>query len=185
MVWFSIICIFDFYALNISYLPFLLFNLKRLTMRHLLGFIVIVLLVATPSCKYFKSSKKAKNAIAMAALKAKQDSTRVADSIRLEQARLLEIENARAEADRLAEEQRLALETKYNIIVGSFITPQYAVALNEEYIKMGYKSQIVKMEGGRFDLVAAEGHKSFRKAVERLKEFQDTVQPDAWMYIKK
>ncbi len=154
-------------------------------MRHLIGFIVIVLLVVFPSCKYFKAGKRGKNADTMASLQARQDSTRVADSIRLEQARLLAIESANAEADRVAEEQRLALETKYNIIVGSFITPEYAKSLNEEYIKNGYNSQIVKMDGGRFELVAAEGHKSFRKAVERLKEFQDTVQPDAWIYIKK
>lgn len=154
-------------------------------MRHLLGFIVIVLLVAFPSCKYFKAGKRGKNADTMAVWQAKQDSLRVADSLKLEQARLLAIESAKAEADRIAEEQRLALETKYSIIVGSFITPEYAKSLNEEYIKKGYNSQIVKMEGGRFELVAAEGHKSFRKAVERLKEFQDTVQPDAWMYIKK
>ena len=54
-----------------------------------------------------------------------------------------------------------------------------------EYIKQGYNSQIIKMEGSRFELVAAEGHKSFRTAVERLKQFQDTIQLDAWMYIKK
>jgi hypothetical protein len=41
------------------------------------------------------------------------------------------------------------------------------------------------MEGGRFELVSAEAHDSFRKAVARLKEFQETIEVDAWMYIKK
>ena len=51
--------------------------------------------------------------------------------------------------------------------------------------KQGYDAKILKKEGSRFELVSAEGHDSFRKAVARLKEFQDTIQIDAWMYIKK
>jgi hypothetical protein len=41
------------------------------------------------------------------------------------------------------------------------------------------------MKDSRFELVSAEAHDSFRKAVARLKEFQDTIELDSWMYIIK
>lgn len=151
-------------------------------MRHLLSLVLIVLLVATPSCKYFKRGKKAD---AMKFLLAQQDSIRVADSIMNVQARLVAIENAKLDSARIAEEQRLALGSRYNIIVGSFYTPEYAKGLAEVYRQKGYDTKILKMSGSRFELVSAESHESFRKAVARLKEFQDTVELDAWMYIKK
>ena len=153
-------------------------------MRHLFAFLFVALLVGLPSCKYFKSNKKEH---AAALLRAQQDSIRVADSIKKVQERLMAIENARLDSVRKADEERLAWESKfkYNIIVGSFITPEYAKGLETVYRNKGYEPRILKMEGGRFDLVSAEVHDSFRKAVSRLKEFQDTVEVDAWMYIKK
>lgn len=152
-------------------------------MRHLLSIALIVLLVAMPSCKFF--GKKAAKEKALAGLLARQDSIRVADSIRKVQDQLMALENAKLDSIRLAEEASFAAQSRYNIIVGSFITPQYAKDFQAEYVKQGYNAQIIKMEGSRFELVAAEGHKSFRTAVERLKQFQDTIQLDAWMYIKK
>ena len=110
-------------------------------MRHLTGFLLVVLLIAlTPSCKYFKNIKLfgKKKDIVMAEWQAKQDSIRVADSIRRVQERLIAIENARLDSIRLANEQKLALESKYNIIVGSFITPEYARAWADEYRNRGY-----------------------------------------------
>jgi cell division protein FtsN len=98
---------------------------------------------------------------------------------------MMALENAKLDSIRLAEEEIIANESRYNIIVGSFITPQYAKDLQAEYIKQGYNAQILKVAGSRFELVAAEGHKSFRTAVDRLKQFQDTIQLDTWMYIKK
>jgi len=153
-------------------------------MRHLFALILIVLLAIMPSCKYFGGKGSAKKK-AEAALMARYDSTRVADSIRKVQDDLIAIENANLEAARLAEEEKAALSKKFNIIVGSFITPEYARNLVEEYKKQGYNPQIIKVEGSRFELVSAETHDSFRKAVARLKEFQDTIQLDSWMYIKK
>ena len=155
-------------------------------MRHLSAIVLIGLLIVLPSCKFFKGGgifgKKDKT---LAILLAQQDSIRVADSIRTVQDRLKAIENAKLDSLKKAEEDRLALEHKYNIIVGSFITPEYAKGLAEAYRKQGYDPKIIKKEGSRFELVSAETHDSFRKAVTRLKEFQDTVQFETWMYVKK
>ena len=157
-------------------------------MRHLSAIVLVTLLFALPSCKFLKSKGlfgKKDNTVAL--LQAKQDSIRVADSIMRVQDRLLALENARLDSIRKVDEERLAWESKYkyNIIVGSFITPEYAVRLAEEYRNIGYDSRILKVEGSRFELVSAEVHASFKDAVARLKGFQDTIDIDSWMYIAR
>ena len=157
-------------------------------MRHLPVILLIGLLIVLPSCKYFKGGGLfGKKARIMAIMKAQEDSIRVANSMQKVKDHLMGIENAKLDSARKADEERLAFESKhkYNIIVGSFITPEYAKGLCEGYRKQGYDPQILKMERSRFELVSIEAHDSFRKAFSRLKKFQDTVQFESWMYIKK
>ncbi len=156
-------------------------------MRYLSALLLIIMLAMMPSCKYFKGKKLFgnKKAREMAEMKAMQNSFRVADSIKKVQERIQAIESARLDSIRLAEEAKAALASRYNIIVGSFITPEYAKAWAEEYRTRGYDSRIIKMENSRFELVIAESHESLGRAVSRLSRFQDTVQIDAWIYKKK
>ena len=157
-------------------------------MRQLTAFILIMLLVVSPSCKWLREKGFfGKGADTMVIWRAKQDSIRVADSIRKVQERLLAIENAKLDSARKADQERKDWEKKYryNIIVGSFITPAYARSLSAEFAAKGYKTRILKPEGTRFEFVSAEAHDNFRKAAERLKQFQDTVAFDAWLYIIK
>ena len=155
-------------------------------MRHLSAVILVALLVVLPSCKYFKGRGLfGRKADTMAVWHARQDSIRVADSIRNAQARLMAEENARADSLRQIGEEQKAVTSKYNIIVGSFITPEYARRLAEDYGKKGYNTNIIKMEGSRFELVSAEAYDNFKQAFSRLKEFQANIEVDAWMYIKK
>jgi hypothetical protein len=157
-------------------------------MKHLLVIILSGLLIALPSCKYFKGGflfgKKNKN---MALMKAREDSIRVADSLQKVRDRMKDIENAKLDSLRRAEEERAAYEAnhKYNIIVGSFITPEYAALLTQEYRKQGYDAKILKAEGSRFEFVSVESLDNFRKALSRLRQFQDTVQMESWLYVKK
>jgi hypothetical protein len=151
-------------------------------MKLISSILLVVLLVSMPSCKYFKGGRKEKE---FALLKAQADSMRYADSIR-------KVSDLRFEASldsaRRAEEARLVMESqvkKYNIIVGSFLTPEYAKILMEGYKKEGYNPEIIKMEDGRFELVAIETFDSFNKAVKRLEQYQDTVQFESWLYIRK
>jgi len=157
-------------------------------MRHLSAVILILLLAVAPSCKFFKNKGLfGKKARALAALQAQNDSIRVVDSIQKVQEQLLAIENAKLDSIRLQEETRQAAEkkNKYNIIVGSFITPEYAKALSESYSQQGYDSKIFKLEGSNFELVAAESHASLSKAISRLHQFQDTIEMDAWLYVRR
>jgi hypothetical protein len=158
-------------------------------MRHLTALILVLLLITLPGCKYFKGKKLfgKKKAHERELLQARQDSIRIADSLRKVEERLKAIEEARLDSIRLAEEKKaLELKQKYNIIVGSFITPEYARNYAETYRQNGYAAtKIIQMEGGRFDLVSAESYENFRQAVERLHYFQENIELGAWLYVLK
>lgn len=156
-------------------------------MRHLFLVLVLGLLIILPSCKYFKGGllfgKKAKTLI----MKAKADSVRVADSLQKVKDLLYKAEQFRVDSMRMAEDALLALQSKhkYNIIVGSFVTPEYAKLLIEDYRKQGYDPKILRMEGSQFELVSIEAYDSFAKAISQLEKFKDTVQLDSWLYVKR
>ncbi len=157
-------------------------------MRQFSIVLITLLLILSPSCKNIRErglfGKKAKT---LEMLRAQQDSIRVADSLKRAENRLRAIEEARLDSLIQAEQERAANEArnKYNIVVGSFLTPEFAKAWAEEYRKQGYETRIVRMDDSQFDLVVAESYDRFSKAMERLDAFQDTVDIDAWLYIFK
>ena len=129
-------------------------------MRKVSAILLIGFLVVLPSCKYFKGGGLfGKKARTMAIMKAQEDSIRRADSLQKVQDQLAAVENARIDSLRRIEETNRAWESKYkyNIIVGSFITPEYAKGYAEEYRKQGYDPKIIKSGSSRFELVSAEG----------------------------
>ncbi len=156
-------------------------------MRQFSAIVFVLLLVTMPSCKFLKEKnpfgKKKKDNIEL--MLARQDSIRSADSVRKAQDNLLALENAKLDSIRLAEEKATVQDAnrKYNIIVGSFYTPEYARALAEDYRSKGYNPAIIQMQRSRFELVSIESYDSFNQTVTRLKEFQATLEPDAWIYI--
>jgi len=155
-------------------------------MRQVAIVLITLLAILSPSCKNIRErglfGKKAKT---LEMLRAQQDSIRVADSLKRAENRLRAIEEARLDSLLQAEQERADNEArnKYNIVVGSFLTPEFAKAWAEEYRKQGYDTRIVRMDGSQFDLVVAESYDRFSKAMERLNAFQDTVDIDAWLYI--
>jgi hypothetical protein len=151
-------------------------------MRHLSVIGLILFLAILPSCKFF--NKKDKEKATLALLLARQDSVRVADSIRTAQENLVAMENAKIEEEKKAAEE-LILKSKYNVIVGSFKTPEYAKKLAEVYRTKGYNPTILKMQGSTFELVSAESHESLKKAISRQRELQQFEEKDAWVYISK
>jgi len=156
-------------------------------MKRSLILLIVCFSVCLPSCKFIKKrgwfgTKKAESALI---LQARQDSIRLADSLQNVMARNAAIEQARLDSLNRIEQERLAYEArfKYHIIVGSFITPQYARDFQAYIQNEGYNSKIIQKPDSRFELVAAESHESLRKAVDRLIQFRDTVAYDAWIYI--
>ena len=157
-------------------------------MRHLTALLLVLMLVALPGCKFFKGKKLfGRKADTMAVWQARQDSLRVADSIKKIQEHLKEIEEARLDSIRRVEEQKAwELQHKYNIIVGSFITPEYARNYADKFRNEGYSDvRIIPMTGGRFELVSAEAHESLRTAIPRLQHYQANVEIGAWIYVVK
>jgi hypothetical protein len=142
-----------------------------------------------PSCKNIRErglfGKKART---LEMLRAEQQRVRVADSLKRVENRLKAIEQARLDSLRFADEaEKAAFEAidKFNIVVGSFITPEYAQAWSEVYRKQGYDTRVIRMADSSFELVVAESHNLFSRAVERLNVFQTTVDVDTWLYVHR
>jgi hypothetical protein len=153
-------------------------------MRQLTGFFIILFIVLAPSCKWLRDKGLlGKKVDTMVVWKARQDSLRVIDSVRKAQENLLAIQNARLDSIKKAG-QEWDLKHKYNIIIGSFITPEYARKYSEEFAARGYKTRILKLEGTQFEMVSAEAHEHFRRAIARLRDFQDSVTFDSWIYVQ-
>lgn len=149
--------------------------------------IFLAFLLLTSSCKFIEEKGwfgKSK-ADTMAVWQARQDSLRVADSIKAEVDRMKAREQARIDSIRSAEQARSEWEQRfrYHIIVGSFLTPEYAEDYLQYYRSMGYDAHIIKDRDDRFNLVSAEVHENLNRAARRLYQYQDTVNFEAWLYV--
>jgi hypothetical protein len=140
------------------------------------------------SCKFFREKGWfGKNKTeALEILKAQQDSIRIADSLKVEVEMMKRVEKARLDSLMIVEQQRVEQENrfKYHIIVGSFLTPEYAEDHKKLYISRGYDAKIIPDSRGRFNLVSAEVHETMSSAFKRLVLFQDTVEFESWLFVK-
>jgi len=148
--------------------------------------ILFAISMAFSSCKFVKEKGwfGMKNADTMDAYLRKQDSIHIADSINIIIAKQRAIEQARQDSINRAEQERLErlARFKYHIVVGSFITPQFADEWSVYYNSIGYGTEILKA-GNEFNLVSARKYDNMKDAVMDLERFKDTVQVDAWVYI--
>ena len=157
-------------------------------MRNLSILLLLIVILLPPSCKSVRENglfgRKAKK---LAVLLAQQDSIRVADSLKRVQNRLKAMEEARLDSIRLAEEEKILLETrqKYNIVVGSFRIHENAVKWLEEYRNQGFDPEIIQMNGTGFELVVAESFEKFSQAAVRLDYFQDEIDIDSWLFVRE
>ncbi len=156
-------------------------------MRKLI-FILLAISMAFSSCKFVKEKGwfGLKNADTMDAYLRKQDSLHIADSISKVIAKQKAIEQARQDSINNAEQERLErlARFKYHIVVGSFITPQYADEWSIYYNTIGYGTEILKADN-EFNLVSARKYDNMKDALIDLEHFKDTVQIDAWVYINE
>jgi len=157
-------------------------------MRALMIIICLSLLPFLSSCNFLREKgiigRKQKKE---AEMQARLDSIRVADSLRNVESRLRALEEARLDSLRKVEEERALLLSarKYNIIVGSFLTPAFAESYAEEYRELGYNTEILNEEGSPWSLVVAEYHERYPAAARRIIQFHDTVNIDAWIYVRE
>ena len=143
------------------------------------------LMLLTPSCDYVKShnpfTKKQREAEAM---RLQQEAERLADSIRFAN------ENAAREIERQAElarqaEQEAMEQEKYHVIVGSFLTPEYADGWLAHCNQLGFTSKLVEMDGGRWRLVSVGSYDNIHDAWNALSRVQETAGGEAWVFKKE
>ena len=163
-------------------------------MKQILKLFVILILLSLPSCKFLKDrgiiGKKSKEK-EIALLYARQDSIRVADSIR----KVQELEATEAVTAAASEKEASPSDNKstvpvssgrrFSIIVGSFSNHENAVACSQEYRLKGYSPEIIRSDFTGNELVVIESSDSFIKLVNRTKELRDGSEPEAWLYEEK
>ncbi|MCI0523566.1 MAG: SPOR domain-containing protein [Bacteroidales bacterium] len=151
--------------------------MKKLFMVLLAGMVLL-----TPSCDFAKSinpfGKKAREA---EALRQQQEAFRVADSIRVANEQAALEQQRQAELARQAEQEALE-RSLYHVIVGSFLTPEYADHWLRHITEIGYNARLVEMDGGRWRLVSANSFATLREAYNALEDIQNNINGDAWVY---
>lgn len=139
-------------------------------------------ILIAPSCDFIKShnpfGKKAREA---EALRQQQEAFRIADSIKVAEEQAAREREILAEQARLAEQETMD-RSKYYIIVGSFLTPEYATSWEEHITSLGHNADIVEMGAGRWKLVSVSSYATLNEAWNALKNYQDNVNMDAWVY---
>jgi len=147
--------------------------------------IILGLMLLTPSCDYVKShnpfTKKAREA---EALRLQQEAARLADSIRVANENIAREMERQAELARIAEQEALELE-KYHVIVGSFLTPEYATAWLNHCNQLGFTSKVVEMDGGRWSLISVGSYDNIHDAWNALDRIQETAGGEAWVFKKE
>lgn len=153
-------------------------------MKRDLLLITAIISVLMSSCDFFEDNNPFTKKSRERALQMQIDSIRKADSL----------QNVIDEAKRIAEQDSVAaIESlkayeesfKYYIIVGSFITPEYAQAHSDYYAGRGFQTKIIDKSDSRFRLVSARSCSSMDEAWKELKGYRDTVENGAWIYVKE
>jgi hypothetical protein len=167
---------------------YLLFNSNYLIMRYIIFLILLLFSLPNSSCKFISTNILSNETeLKKNLFKQKQDSIRIADSLKIIQEEQISLENSKLDSVRKEDENRRILNgrLKYKIIVGSFTNSQNARDLLESYKSRGFNSDIIISEADSIEYVSAEAFDDERKAMERLKEFKATIDSKAWLYVAK
>jgi len=157
-------------------------------MRVLASVVILLFLFFISSCNNSrKGGPTGRKGKTLEMLRAEQDSIRMADSLRRIERRIQALEEARQDSIKMAAQENPAGTTgsKYNIIVGSFLTPDNALKRAEEYRNKGFDARVIIAEGNDYELVAAESYDQLAKAEERLNYIRNNIDKSAWLYVKK
>lgn len=119
---------------------------------------------------------------------AREDSTRVADSLKKTLANKKIFEKTLSDTLMNLDVKKLTAEevrSRYHIIIGSFTDPANTQTAAEQFSRQGYKTSIIKSlnrNGDDISLVSIRSFDNPDEARSFLKEFQKTVKPGAWLY---
>ena len=153
--------------------------------------ILISMLLLLSSCGHFRvGGFFGKQSLKKALLWAKEDSTRIADSLKMIQvgSKVVSEIHQKPSAKPLKENIPLKNSGKvYYIIVGSFSSNENAKIRARQYFTKGFKPEIIVgtgANGARVELVSVRSFEKISEAKLFLKEFQHDIDPTAWLYSK-
>jgi len=164
--------------------------------RVLLAIFIIILLLFFPARRFLRQNgfflfdkKTRKEAL----LWAKQDSIRVADSLkRIKIESNLPQDKQQDSTFKLNKEESPALagdiRDTYCIIIGTFSNSENARQAAEKYLRRGYKTSIISMTGKngiKTELVSVKSFNNLNEATRYLREFKIKFDPKAWLYSHK
>jgi hypothetical protein len=164
------------------------FNIKRYFPIVLLASI----LLSFSSCRFIEQKVYFRKHSLKAAMEwARQDSTRVADSLKRIKAENRTFDKTLTDS-LIGIEKRNAPEVdtvpRYHIIVGSFTNHVNAEKVAGQYTDQDYKTTIItikRSEGNSLELVSVKTFSDLSKADIFLKDFQVKYDPGAWIYKQR
>jgi hypothetical protein len=152
--------------------------------------ILISMLLLLSSCGHFRiGGFFGKRSLKKALLWAKQDSTRIADSLKRIQfnSKVVSEKDLDSVVKTVTENVPIKNSGKvFHIIVGSFSSNENAKQCARQYFAKGYKTGIIsgtRRNGPRVELVYVRSFENINEAKSFLKEFQHDIDPKAWLYI--
>lgn len=156
-------------------------------MKRKLLLIAALLFLLLPSCDFLKNNnpfnRKSRERAWQLQMQMQIDSIRKVDSLQnVEKIRLQAIQDSVIASEATAVNKS---NFKYHIIVGSFLTPEYAQAHSDYYARKGYETELIDMTNSRFRLVSASSYSSMPDAWRALQGYRDTVEYGAWIYLKE
>jgi len=162
---------------------FITYNPDKLSfMKRVITVLIVSVLLLSPSCTFVKEhnpfTKKAREA---EAIRQQQEAFRVADSIEVAEKEAARLRQLEAEQTMIAQQETQSL-SNYHIIVGSFLTPDYATSWADHITQMGYNTRIIEMGGGRWRLVSVNSYPSLKEAWNALSEYQEKIILEAWIF---
>ena len=155
-------------------------------------FLIIILtasFLCLPACRFLEQQGFIRRKVLKEALLwAKQDSARVADSLR--RSGFVKSTEVFTLQDSLIETRNKKIPTenqynKYHVIVGSFSNIENAKLCSKEYFKKGFKTNLmtsVSRSGIKFELVSVKSFDNSSEAKKYLKKFQLEIDSTAWIY---
>lgn len=159
---------------------------------HLSVIILTAILICLSSCGHFRlggffGNRSLKKAI----LWAKQDSTRVADSLKRIEVIINPSTRKKQDSDVNLVPRKVSTTNpvgSYSIIVGSFSSYENAQRRAREYFSKGYKTNVIESSnaaGAKIQLVSVRSFVDQAEAMKFFKEFQRDVDPKSWLYTNK
>ena len=74
---------------------------------------------------------------------------------------------------------------KFYMVVGSFLSEQFANKYAKKIQEQGYQPQIIYSNSLGFYRVSAKSYNDYKTAVNDIENFRNNVTPRAWVHVKK